>query len=119
MLPESAPFTPTAAVAWMLVALSGAFEIVFSVLMKASDGFTRPLPTAVAVTAALLSIWVMTISLRTLPLGPTYAVWAGIGTLGTALAATVLYAEPLTGAKALFMLFVVVGIVGLQLQSGE
>lgn len=119
MLPESAPFTPSAAVAWMLVVLSGVFEIVFSVLMKASDGFTKPVPSAVAVAAALLSIWVMTISLRTLPLGPTYAVWAGIGTLGTALAASVFYAEPLTAPRAVFMLFVVVGIVGLQLQGAE
>ena len=112
-------YVPSVPASWLLILVAGLFEIVFSVLMKASDGFTRPLPSAVAVAAALLSIWVMTISLRTLPLGPTYAVWAGIGTLGTAVAATVLYDEPLTGAKALFMLFVVVGIVGLQLQGGE
>lgn len=108
---------PSLVVAWLLVAASGAFEVVFSVLLKQTDGFTRPIPSVIAVTAALLSIWLMTISLRTLPLGPTYAVWAGIGTLGTAILATILYAEPVTLSRTIFMLFVIVGIIGLQLQG--
>lgn len=112
-------FVPSVAAAWLLILVSGAFEIVFSVLMKESDGFTRPLPSSVAVAAALVSIWVMTIGLRTLPLGPAYAVWAGIGTLGTAIAGVVLYAEPVTPLKATFMLLVVVGIVGLQMVGAE
>lgn len=112
-------YVPSVAASWGLIAVSGAFEIVFSVLMKQSDGFTRPLPSGIAVAAALVSIWVMTIGLRTLPLGPAYAVWAGIGTLGTAIAGVVLYAEPVTPLKATFMLLVVVGIVGLQLVGAE
>lgn len=112
-------YIPTLGAAWALIAVSGAFEILFSVLMKQSDGFTRLVPSAIAVAAALVSIWVMTVSLRTLPLGPAYAVWAGIGTLGTAIAGIVLYSEPLTGLKATFMLLIVVGIVGLQLQGAE
>lgn len=112
-------YMPSLIAAWALVGVSGAFEILFSVLMKESNGFTRPVPSAIAVVAALLSIWLMTISLRTLPLGPAYAVWAGVGTLGTAIAAIIIYAEPLTVFKAMFMLFVIVGIVGLQLQGAE
>ena len=61
----------------------------------------------------------MTISLRTLPLGASYAVWAGIGALGTALAAFVFYSEPFTFAKSAFLLLIVVGIAGLQLQGAE
>ena len=76
---------PSVIAAWALICLSGAFEILFSGLLKQSDGFTRPIPSTIAVIAALLSIWLMTISLRTLALGPAYAVWAGIGTLGTRL----------------------------------
>lgn len=110
-------YIPSLIAAWALVAVSGAFEIVFSVLMKESDGFTRPVPSVIAVTAALVSIWLMTVSLRTLPLGPAYAVWAGVGILGTAIAAIIIYSEPLTVFKAMFMLFVIVGIVGLQLQG--
>jgi quaternary ammonium compound-resistance protein SugE len=112
-------YVPSLAGAWTLVAVSGAFEIVFAVLMKESDGFNKPAPSAIAVAAALVSIWLMTLSLRTLALGPAYAVWAGIGTLGTAIAAIVFYSESLTALKAIFMLFVVVGIVGLQLQGAE
>jgi len=110
-------YVPSLVGAWALIIASGAFEIVFSVLLKESDGFTRPVPTAIGITAALLSIWLMTIALRTLPLGPSYAVWAGIGTLGTAIAATVIYSESVTAAKSIFMLFIIVGIVGLQLQG--
>jgi quaternary ammonium compound-resistance protein SugE len=112
-------YIPSVTASWVLIAVSGAFEIVFSVLMKQSDGFTRPLPSGIAVAAALVSIWVMTIGLRTLPLGPAYAVWAGIGTLGTAIAGVILYAEPVTPLKATFMLLVVVGIVGLQMIGAE
>jgi quaternary ammonium compound-resistance protein SugE len=110
-------YVPSIAAAWTLIVVSGAFEIVFSVLLKESDGFTRPVPTATGIAAALLSIWVMTIALRTLPLGPSYAVWAGIGTLGTAIAAMILYSESMTLLKGTFMLLIVVGIVGLQLQG--
>lgn len=112
-------YVPSLIGAWVLIAASGAFEILFSVLLKESDGFTKPVPTAIGITAALLSIWLMTIALRTLPLGPSYAVWAGIGTLGTAIAATIIYSEPLTLLKATFMLLIVVGIIGLQLQGSH
>lgn len=106
---------PTPLLAWSLVAASGLFEIVFSVLMKACDGFTRPWPTAGALLSGGISIWLMSVALRAVALGPAYAVWAGIGTLGTAVMATWLYHEPVTPLKAGFMLMVVVGIVGLQL----
>jgi quaternary ammonium compound-resistance protein SugE len=87
--------------------------------MKEPEGFTKPGPSAIAVAVALVSIWVMTISLRTLPLGPAYAVWSGIGTLGTAVAGIFICAEPLTALKATFKLFVIVGIIGLQFQGAE
>ena len=105
---------PNPAFAWTLVVASGLCEIVFSVLMKACDGFTRPAPTAGAVGFGLVSIWLMSVALRGVALGPAYAVWAGIGTLGTAAMATWLYGEPMTPMKALFFAMVVVGIVGLQ-----
>ena len=106
--------SPTPAFAWTLVVASGLCEIVFSVLLKAADGFTKPGPTAAAVGFGLVSIWLMSVALRGVALGPAYAVWAGIGTLGTAVMATWLYGEALTPLKALFFALVVVGIVGLQ-----
>lgn len=110
---------PSPFAAWLLVVASGAFEILFSVQMKESDGFRQPLATGIAVGAGLISIWLMTLSLRTLPLGAAYAVWAGIGTVGTALAAGIIYAETFTPSKIFFIALVVVGIVGLQWQSAE
>lgn len=110
---------PSPLVAWVLVAASGAFEILFSVQMKESDGFRNGLATGIAVAAGLVSIWLMTISLRTLPLGTAYAVWAGIGTVGTAIAAGIVYAEQFTASKIVFIALVVVGIVGLQWQGSD
>lgn len=109
--------SPSPLFAWLLVVASGVCEIAFSVLMKECDGFTKPAPTAGAVGFGLVSIWLMSVALRGVPLGPAYAVWAGIGTLGTALLATLLYHEPMTPMKALFFALVVVGIIGLQ--TGE
>jgi quaternary ammonium compound-resistance protein SugE len=109
--------TPTPIFAWGMVVVSGTFEVLFSVLLKQTDGFSQPVPSIVAIATALLSIWIMTVALRTLPLGSAYAVWAGIGTLGTAILAIIIYSEPITLAKSAFMLLVIVGIIGLQLQS--
>lgn len=110
---------PTILIAWALVVASGVFEIVFSVQMKESDGFRNLFASSVAVAAGVISIWLMTLALRTLPLGEAYAVWAGIGTVGTAVAAGVLYGEVFTPAKIVFIALVVVGIVGLQWQGSE
>jgi quaternary ammonium compound-resistance protein SugE len=110
-------FTPTPLYAWMIVIVSGCFEVLFSVMMKQSNGFARPVASGIAVAAGLVSIWLMTLSLRTLPLGASYAVWAGIGALGTALAASVFYAETFTLVKSGYLLLIVAGIVGLNLQG--
>ncbi len=119
MLRTLAHATPSPLWAWLLILASGLLEIVFSALMKQSDGFTRPVPSLVAAISALASIWLMTISLRTLPLAIAYAVWAGIGTLGTALTAMVFFDESFTAPKAAFMAIIVVGIVGLQMQASD
>jgi quaternary ammonium compound-resistance protein SugE len=115
----SATYIPSVLAAWMFILISGLFEIVFAIQMKASDGFTKPVPSIIAVLAVLISVWVMTIGLRTLQLGPAYAVWAGIGTVGTVIAGIVLYGEPLSAMRALFIALIVVGIVGLQLQGAR
>lgn len=110
---------PSTLAAWSLVLASGAFEILFSVQMKESDGFRQWVPSAIAVVAGLISIWLMTLSLRTLPLGVAYAVWAGIGTVGAAIAGALLYSEQFTVARITFVALIVVGIVGLQLQGAD
>ena len=119
MFPALLPSPLPVSAAWALVVLSGLFEIGFSLLMKQSDGFSRPLHAVGAITAAAISVWLISLSLRALPLGTAYAVWAGIGTLGTAVMGVWLWGETVTLPKAGFMLLIVVGIVGLQLQSAE
>ena len=71
--------------AWTVVLASGLLEVVFSVAMKLSDSYTRLVPSALSIIAAMMSVWLMSFTLKILPLGTAYAVWAGIGAAGTAL----------------------------------
>ena len=83
--------------------------------LKASAGVTRPVPSLLAVLAALGSIWLLANAVRTLPLGIAYAVWTGIGALGVSLVGVALFAEPLSPARMLCMAFVFGGIAGLKI----
>lgn len=110
------PITHTAT-AWLVVLASGLLEIAFSVSMKLSDGYTRPLPSAVSVVAAILSVWLLSLTLKVIPLGTAYAVWAGIGVAGTAVAGILFFHEQADLARLTCIALVVAGIAGLQLQA--
>jgi quaternary ammonium compound-resistance protein SugE len=103
--------------AWLLILLSGLLEIGFSVSLMLSQGFSRFAPSVIAVLAALLSIWLMSLTLSVLPIGTAYAVWAGIGAAGTAVIGMLFFDEPTNLARIICIGLVVVGIVGLQLQT--
>ena len=105
--------------AWILLFIAGLLEIVWSVSMKASAGFTRHQYTALTLVAAGLSFWLLGLAMRTLPVGTAYAVWTGIGAVGAALLGIVLFAEAITLARVVCICLVVVGILGLKLFSGE
>ena len=109
--------TTTATSAWLLILVSGILEIVFSVSMKLSDSYTRPLPSIISVGAAILSVWLMSLTLKVIPVGTAYAVWAGIGAAGTAVVGLLFFQEPATLARISCIGLVVAGIVGLQLQA--
>ena len=94
-----------------------ALEIGFSVSLMLSQGFSRFKPSAVAVLVALLSIWLMSLTLSVLPIGTAYAVWAGIGAAGTAVIRMLLFDETTNLARISCIGPVIVGIVGLQLQT--
>jgi len=100
---------------WALVLLAGALEIVWALGLKYSDGFTRFWPSAAVVVFALASFFVLAEAARSLPLGTAYAVWVGIGALGTAIAGMVLFAEPATVLRIGGILLIVAGIVVLKL----
>lgn len=107
----------SASSAWAVVLLSGALEVLFSVAMKLSDGYTKLAASLVSVAAGLLSVWLMSLTLKALPLGTAYAVWAGIGAAGTAIVGIVWFDEPASVGRIACIGAVVAGIVGLQLQG--
>lgn len=102
---------------WIWLFLAGLLEIVWAVGLKYTEGFTRPAPTALTLAAMAASFYLLSLALRTLPLGTTYAVWVGIGAIGTALAGVLLFDEPMSTLKAISLVLVVAGIAGLKLAS--
>lgn len=102
---------------WFLVVIAGLLETGWAVGLKYTDGFTRPVPTALTLAAIVLSMWLLALAARTLPIGTAYAVWVGIGALGTAILGVVLFREPLPAARAVCLLLLVAAIVGLKLTA--
>ncbi len=103
--------------AWAVLFLAGLFEIGWAIGLKYSEGFTRLWPSAATVVTMALSVWLLGLALRALPLGTAYAVWTGIGTVGTAVLGMVLFAEPATALRLGCIALIVAGILGLRLLS--
>jgi len=108
-------FTPSAAQAWWLLLAAGLLEIVWAVGMKATDGFSRPLPTVVVIVAALASFVLLGLAMKALPVGTAYAVWVGIGAAGAALLGIVLFGEAASWIRLGCALLIVAGVLGLKL----
>lgn len=102
---------------WLLLLLAGAFEVVWAVGLKYTEGFTRLKPSLLTLSAMAASFWLLALALRTLPLGTAYAVWVGIGAVGTAVAGVWLFGETATPLRLVSLLLVVAGIVGLKLSA--
>jgi quaternary ammonium compound-resistance protein SugE len=109
--------TPTTA--WICLFIAGLFEIAWAIGIKYTDGFSRPLPTALTVAAMIASVWLLAIALRTIPVGTGYAVWTGIGAVGTAILGIALFAESASLARLACIGLIVAGIVGLKVVSGD
>jgi quaternary ammonium compound-resistance protein SugE len=101
--------------AWIYLSVAGLFEIAWAVGLKYTDGFTRLLPSLWTVASMILSIVLLGLALRTLPVGTAYAVWTGIGAIGTAALGIYLFGEPATVARLLCIGLILAGIVGLKL----
>jgi len=101
--------------AWLLLLLAGLLEIGWAIGLKHTDGFTRPLATALTVAAMIASMLLLGLAVRSLPIGTAYAIWTGIGTVGTALLGIVLLGEPATAVRLSCIGLIVAGIVGLKL----
>jgi quaternary ammonium compound-resistance protein SugE len=101
--------------AWLLLVLAGGLEIGWAIGLKYTDGFTRLVPTVATVAAMAVSLGLLGVAVRVLPVGTAYAVWTGIGTVGTVLLGIVLFAEPADAIRLGFIAMIVVGIVGLKI----
>jgi quaternary ammonium compound-resistance protein SugE len=100
--------------AWAMLFVAGLLEIGWAVGLKYTQGFTRPGPTAATIAALVGSMTLLGLAVRTLPLGTAYAVWTGIGTIGTALLGIVLLNEPATFLRLFFIGLIAIGILGLK-----
>ncbi|HYD30908.1 MAG TPA: quaternary ammonium compound efflux SMR transporter SugE [Azospirillaceae bacterium] len=101
--------------AWAILIVAGLLEIGWAVGLKHTEGFTRLVPTVLTAGSMVGSVALLGLALRTLPMGTAYAVWTGIGTVGTAALGMVLYGEPADGARLFCIGLIVAGIVGLKL----
>ncbi|MCP8893519.1 multidrug efflux SMR transporter [Shinella daejeonensis] len=99
---------------WILLTLAGIFEIGWAVGLKYTEGFTRPLPTALTAFSMLISVVLLGLAVKSLPMGTAYAVWTGIGTVGTVILSIFLFAEPATALRLGCIALIVTGIVGLK-----
>ncbi len=99
---------------WLLLLLAGLFEVAWAIGLKYTNGFSRPLPTLLTLSAMGVSVLLLAMAVKQLPLGTAYAVWTGIGAVGTVLMGIWLFNEPATLARVLCLLLIIGGILGLK-----
>lgn len=105
--------------AWLYLLIAGLLEIVWATALKFSGGFSRILPTVIALTTAWGSFWFLSMAMRKIPLGTAYAVWVGIGAVGVAITGMVWFRESRDFWRLFFIGLIVVGVVGLKLVSRD
>lgn len=105
--------------AWIYLVVAGLFEIGWAIGLKYTDGFTRPLPTALTVASMVISIGLLGLALKMLPVGTAYAIWTGIGTVGTVALGIILLGESASALRLACIGLIVAGILGLKLVSPE
>jgi len=103
--------------AWVYLVIAGFFEMGWAIGLKYTEGFTRVVPTALTLGAMIISVVLLGLALRDLPVGTGYAVWTGIGTVGTALLGMYLFGDPATATRLACIGLIVAGIIGLKVFS--
>ena len=105
--------------AWLLLLLAGLCEIAWAITLKYSEGFTRLWPTVGVLAGGLVSVYLLSLASKQIPIGTAYAVWTGIGAVGTALLGIAFYHEPRTALRLCCILLIVAGIAGLRVLSPQ
>ena len=103
--------------AWGLLILAGLFEIAWAIGLKYSEGLTRFWPSVGTGLAMLISVWLLGIAMKSLPLGTAYSIWVGVGAVGTVLLGIVLLGESASTARLISVTLIIAGIIGLKLSS--
>ena len=105
--------------AWLLLVFAGLLEVGWAIGLKYTDGFTRLWPSLGTVLAMIASLWMLGIAMRTLPVGTAYAVWVGVGAVGTVALGIVLLGEPANPGRVVSVALIIAGIVGLKLATPD
>lgn len=100
--------------AWFILFVAGLFEVGWAVGLKQTDGFTRPVPTVLTIMAIGVSIGLLGLATKSLPIGSAYAVWTGIGTIGTAVIGIIWLGESASPGRILCLALIIIGIIGLK-----
>ena len=102
---------------WIYLTIAGLFEIVWAFAMKQSEGFTRPVPTAITIIAMILSFALLSLSMKSLPLGTAYMIWTGIGAVGAFLVGVMVLGEPASMMRVAAAMLIVAGLLLMKLSS--
>ncbi|MGQ0581287.1 MAG: quaternary ammonium compound efflux SMR transporter SugE [Reyranella sp.] len=105
--------------AWFILFIAGLFEIGWAVGLKYTEGFTRPVPSVLTAGAMVISLVLLGLALKTLPVGTGYAVWTGVGAVGTAILGIMLFGESMAPMRLASIGLIVVGIIGLKLATPD
>lgn len=100
--------------AWLIVLIAGLLETGWALGLKYSDGFSKPIPSVLTVIGAAASFWLLSIAMKELPVGTAYAVWVGIGAVGTAIMAVFLFGDPVSLWRVIGILLIIAGIIALK-----
>jgi quaternary ammonium compound-resistance protein SugE len=102
---------------WIILVIAGLFEVGWAIGLKYTEGFTRLWPTVGTILSMIISLWLLGIAMKSLPVGAAYTVWVGVGAVGTVVLGIVLLGEPANAARLISIALIIAGIVGLKLST--
>lgn len=103
--------------AWVILVVAGLFEVGWAIGLKYTEGFTRPWPTVGTVLAMIVSLWLLGLAMKSLPVGTAYAIWVGVGAVGTVILGIVLFGDSANAGRLISIGLIVAGLVGLKLAT--
>lgn len=103
--------------AWIILVIAGLFEVGWAIGLKYTEGFTKLWPSVWTALAMIISVWLLSVAMKSLPVGTAYSIWVGVGAVGTVILGIVLFKEPASIARIISILLIIAGIIGLKISS--